>query len=95
MRMKYVYETLEIEGMPIADAIVALQAWKDENPDAVHDYLSVGYDGDSSYVEVHFQRPMNEVELGVQKIQEANHAAYLEERDRTEYERLKAKFEGN
>jgi len=93
--MKYVYETLEIEGMTISEAIVALQAWKDENPDAVNDYISVGYDGDCSYIEAHFQRPMNEIELGVQKIQEANHAAYIEQRDREEYDRLKAKFEGN
>lgn len=93
--MKYIYENLEIEGMSITGAIIALQAWKDENPDAVHDYLSVSYDGDSSYVEVHAQRPMTEIELGVHKIQQANAAEYQEERDRTEYERLKAKYEGN
>ena len=95
MSLKYIYENLEIEGMPIADAIVALQAWKDENPEAVHDYLSVGYDGESSFVEVHFQRPMTEKELEQHNAQVASHAQWQEERDRTEYERLKAKYEGN
>lgn len=95
MSMKFIYKTLEIDGMSIADAIVALQTWKNENPDAVEDYLSINYDGDYSYVEVHFQRPMTETELEFQKAQEAQYAVYQEEADRAQYERLKAKYEGN
>jgi hypothetical protein len=95
MSMKYNYETLDISGMTVSDAIIALQAWKDENPDAVEDYLVVNYDGEDSYVEVNFQRPMTETELEAQKAQQAQYAIYQEEADRAQYERLKAKFEGN
>lgn len=95
MSMKYNYETLDISGMTVSDAIIALQAWKDENPDAVEDYLVVNYDGEDSYVEVNFRRPMTEQELEAKKAQEAQYVIYQEEADRAQYERLKAKFEGN
>ena len=95
MSLKYIYETVEIDRMPIADAIVALQAWKDENPEAVHDCLSVGYDDDNSFVEVHFQRPMTEKELEEYNAQVASYAQRQEELERKTYERLKAKYEGN
>lgn len=93
MSLKCTYETLEINGMPIADAIVALQAWKDKNPEAVHDYLSVDYDGDN--IEVNFQRPMTEKELEEYNAQLASYAQRQEEQERKTYERLKAKYEGN
>lgn len=95
MSTKYIYETIEIDGMTVSDAIVALQTWKNENPTAVEDYLSVNYDGDHSYVEVNFQRPMTEEEIEAKKELEAKYAIYQEEAERSQYERLKAKFEGN
>lgn len=96
MSMKHFYETLELDGMSISDAIVALQAWKDENPDAVDDYLSVScYREDNCYIEVNAQRPMTEAELEAKKAKEAQYAIYQEEAERSQYERLKAKFEGN
>lgn len=95
MNKKYCYEELDINGVSVAEAIAALQAWETENPDATDSNLNVYSDGESAGVELTFYRPMTEVELGVLKIQQANAAAYQEERDRTEYERLKAKYEGN
>lgn len=95
MSMKYIYETIEIEGLSVVGAILALQAWKDENPAAIDDYLVINYDGENSYVEVNFQRHMTEQELEAQKAQQAQYAIYQEEADRAQYERLKAKFEGN
>lgn len=95
MSMKYIYETIEIEGLSVVGAILALQAWKDKNPAAIDDYLVINYDGDHSYVEVNFQRHMTEQELEAQKAQQAQYAIYQEEADRAQYERLKAKFEGN
>jgi hypothetical protein len=93
--MKYDYETLDIDGVEIADAISMLQEWVDENPEAAKAVINLGSDGDSTYLEVSFERPYTETELEFQKTQAANYAAYQEERDRTEYERLKAKYEGN
>lgn len=93
MSMKYEYDYLDIDYFTVADAIAALQAWEAEHPDAVEVSISLPSDGGS--LEINYQRPMTEIELGVKKIQEANHAAYQEERDHIEYQRLKAKFEGN
>jgi hypothetical protein len=95
MNMKYCYEELDINGVTVAEAIAALQAWETENPDATDSALNIYSDGESAGVELTFYRPMTEVELGVLKIQQANTAAYQEESDRKEYERLKAKYEGN
>ena len=93
MSMKYEYDYLDIDYFTVAEAIAALQAWEAEHPDAVEVSISLPSDGGS--LEINYQRPMTEIELGVKKIQEANHAAYQEERDHIEYQRLKAKFEGN
>ena len=93
MQMKYEYDYLDIDYFTVAEAIAALQVWEAEHPDAVEVSISLPSDGGS--LEINYQRPMTEIELGVKKIQEANHAAYQEERDRIEYNRLKAKFEGN
>ena len=41
------------------------------------------------------RRPMTEQELEAKKAQEAQYVIYQEEADRAQYERLKAKFEGN
>lgn len=96
MRMRYDWGPLDINGCSVPDAILALQTWQAENPEAVDTTFSVGYDGDSGgYTEVSFQRPMTEMELSLEKIQQANVAEHQEERDRKEYERLKAKYEGN
>jgi hypothetical protein len=40
-------------------------------------------------------RPMSEQEIEAKKAQQAQYAIYQEEADRAQYERLKAKFEGN
>ena len=93
MQMKYEYDYLDIDYFSVAEAIAALQAWEAEHPDAVEVSISLPSDGGS--LEINYQRPMTEIELSVKKIQEANHSVYMEERDRIEYERLKAKFEGN
>ena len=95
MNTKYCYEELDINGVSVAEAIAALQAWEAENPEATESSLNVYSDGESAGIELTFYRPMTEVELGVLKIQQANAAEYQEARDRTEYERLKAKYEGN
>lgn len=95
MRMRYDYETLDISGCTVPDAILALQTWQAENTGAVDTTFNVCYDGDSGYTEVSFMRPMTEMELNLEKIQQSNAAEYQEERDRKEYERLKAKYEGN
>ena len=91
--MKYEYDYLDIDYVSVAEAIAALQAWQAEHPDAVEDSISLHSDGGS--LEINYQRPMTEIELGVKRIQEANHAAYQEERDRAEYIRLKILFEGS
>jgi len=40
-------------------------------------------------------RPMSEQEIEVKKAKEAQYAIYQEQAERTQYERLKEKFEGN
>ena len=95
MSMKYVYETLDISGCSIPEAILALQTWQAENPDAVDSCFSVCYDGDSGYTEVSFMRPMSEQEIEAKKAQQAQYAIYQEQAERAQYERLKEKFEGN
>ena len=95
MRMRYDWEVLDINGSSVEDAILALQTWQAENPDAVDTCFNVCYDGDSGYTEISFHRSMTEMELRLEEIQQANAAEYREERDRKEYERLKAKYEGN
>lgn len=95
MNIKYCFEELDINGVSVAEAIAALQAWETENPDATESAINVYSDGESAGIELNFYRPMNELELNLLKIQQANSDAYQEERDRAEYERLKAKYEGN
>ena len=93
--MKYCYDSLDIEGVSITDAIAALQAWKDEHPDAENENLTFGWDGDDPYFEVTYHRPMRADELEWHEKQQAAALEYQEQHDRKEYERLKAKFEGN
>jgi hypothetical protein len=38
--MKYIYETIEIEGLSVVGAILALQAWKDKNPAAIKNNIN-------------------------------------------------------
>ena len=95
MNKKYCYEELDINGVSVAEAIAALQAWETENPDATDSALNIYSDGESAGVELNFYRPMTEIELEAQKAQQANAAAYQQERDRAEYIRLKVLFEGN
>jgi hypothetical protein len=96
MNTKYCFEELDINGVSVAEAIAALQAWEAENPEATESCLNIYSDGyEGAGVEITFHRPMTEVELSVMEIQQANAIAYQEERDRNEYERLKAKYEGN
>ena len=92
MRMKYDYRFLNIDGLSIAEAIAALQTWEAENPDAIDSFIDLG---EVSTIEITFQRPMTETEIALEDTQLANRARFVEERDRAEYERLKAKFEGN
>lgn len=93
--MKFCYETLDIDGASVANAISALQAWKEENPDAVDDYLTFGWDGDDPYFEVAYNRPMHAHELEFHEKQQAAYREMQEQNERETYERLKAKFEGN
>jgi hypothetical protein len=95
MNTRYCFEELDIHGVSVAEAIAALQAWETENPDATESSISVYSDEASVGVEVTFQRPLTELEINIQKIQQANYDAAQEARDRLEYDRLKAKFEGN
>ena len=95
MNTKYCFEELDINGVSVAEAIAALQSWETENPDATESAINVYSDGESAGIEITFHRPMTELELNVQKIQKANSDQWQEERDRAEYERLKAKYEGN
>jgi hypothetical protein len=89
------YETIDIDGCSVTEVIAALQTWEAENPEAVNTNFSILYDGEGAYAEIAFQRPMTELEINIQKIQRANYDAAQEARDRNEYVRLKAKFEGN
>lgn len=93
--MKHCFDHLDIDGISIAEAIVALQAWKDEHPEAQNDYLSFGWDGDDPYFEVGYNRPMHAHELEFHQKQQAAAAEWQEKHDREIYERLKAKFESN
>lgn len=95
MMMLLSYENLDLDGASVAEAIAALQTWLTENPDAVDDTLYSSYDGESSYIEICFQRPMTEEELNIQKIQQVRADEWQEKRDLETYNRLKAKFEGN
>jgi hypothetical protein len=93
--MKYNFENLDIDGVSVEEAMTALQTWKDENPDAVKDVINLIYDGDSTYLEITFERPMTEKELEDYEQTIAAQARSLEQYERETYERLKAKFEGN
>jgi len=96
MNTKYCFEELDINGVSVAEAIAALQAWEAENPEATESSLNIYSDGyEGAGVEITFHRPMTEVELDAFKIQQANAVAYQQERDRAEYIRLKVLFEGN
>ncbi len=93
--MKICYDTLDIDGLSITDAIAALYSWENEHPDAEDDILSFNWDGDDPYLEVVYKRPMNAEEI---EFAEKHQAAMLdrqEQYERETYERLKAKFEGN
>lgn len=94
MQMKHEVETLPIDGLTIAETISALQAWSKNHPDISSDYISFGYDGDYTFAEVYYQRPMTEEELVDYNAAIARTAAWQKERDLKEYNRLKAKFGG-
>lgn len=92
--MRHVYETLDIDGISIVDAIAALQAWNDEHQDVVETRLGFGWDGDDPYFEVGYQRPMTPEELNEYNSGIISAAEYNEQYERETYERLKAKYEG-
>jgi len=94
--MKYEYDSsVDLNHMSVQEAIEALQTWQSEHPDAVDDSISLYSDGEGAYCEINFSRPMTELEIQESTQREAEYAKYLEKRDVEEYERLKAKFEGN
>lgn len=95
MMMILDHETLDLDGCSLDEVIAVLQTWQTENFDAVNTNFNLLCDEESTYAEINFHRPMTEIEIGVQKIQRANADQFQETRDRLEYDRLKAKFEGN
>jgi hypothetical protein len=91
---RYDYETLDIDGLSVTDAIAALYAWENENPEATETRLQLCYDGDSAYLEVSFQVPLTPQEIEDKKQREAEWANKVEKHERETYERLKIKYEG-
>jgi pimeloyl-CoA synthetase len=83
----------DLEGS-VEDAIVALQREVVNYPGArlVKEYGR--YNGDSDYLAVKIERLENDAEYVARLEQERQHAAAQEERDRQQFLRLKAKFEG-
>jgi hypothetical protein len=92
---RYDYETLDVQGLSVAEAISVLQAWETENAEATETCLQLYSDGDSAYLEVSFQVPLTPQEIEDKKQREEAFLALQEERERETYERLKAKYEGN
>ena len=96
MNMKYDYDaSVDLNGMTLQEAIAALETWVAENPGAVDDTITLYSDGEGAYSQIDFQRPMTELEIEQRNNREAEYAKYTEKRELEEYERLKAKFEGN
>lgn len=93
MELKYNYETLDINGVSVAEAIAALQAWETENPEATDTVFNVYSDGDYAFVEINFYRPYTADELEAIKEAEQKAAEWQERHERELYERLKEKFE--
>ena len=96
MNMKYDYDaSVDLNGMTLQEAIAALETWVAENPGAVNDIITLYCDGEGAYSQIDFQRPMTELEIEQRTQREAEYAKYAEKRELEEYNRLKAKFEGN
>lgn len=93
--MKYAYESINFDGLTIAEAIASLQAWEAENPEAVGAYINLTSNGEYAECEINFQRPYTAAEIEQNEIYAQRAREYQEEKDRQDYERLKAKYEGN
>ena len=101
MELKYDYQTLDINGLPVAEVISALQAWEAENPEATNaafyiysdtEYSSLGK-STSLFAEIGFHRPYIEEEIEDIKTAKQKAAEWQERRERELYELLKEKFE--
>ena len=89
MELKYDYDSLDVNGVSVAEVIAALQAWETENPEATDAIFSLYSDGgDSAFAEVCFYRPLTPEEL--EDIKTAKQ--WQERRERELYELLKEKY---
>jgi hypothetical protein len=92
MDTKYEYNSLDIQGFTVADAIAALQAWETENPEAINSCVQLYSDGDDVHLELSWQVPLTPEEIELKKEQKARSLAIIEQNERQTYERLKAKY---
>ena len=92
MELKYDYESLDINGVSVAEAIAALQAWETETPEATEAVFNIYPDGDSAFAEIRFYRPHTSEELEAIKTAKQKAAEWQEQHDRETYERLKEKY---
>jgi hypothetical protein len=84
----------------VDDLIAKLQAYKAATPEEVQDtaFVRVRVYGDYSSAYLHFGRRMTQAEIAQDRWQraqrDAQYQAEAEEKERAQYARLKAKFEG-
>ena len=92
MELKYDHQTLDINGLPVAEVISALQAWETETPEATEAVFNIYPDGDSAFAEISFYRPYTREELEAIESTKQKVAEWQEQHDRETYERLKEKY---
>ena len=93
MELKYDHESLDINGVSVAEVIGALQAWETETPEATEAVFNIYPDGNSAFAEISFYRPHTSEELEAIKTAKQKAAEGQERRERELYELLKEKFE--
>jgi hypothetical protein len=95
MELKYCCQSIDIDGLSVAEAISALQAWENENSESATDsHIAVYPDGSGgAHVEIWYYRPYTEEEIASKKLYEKLWEERKEAADLAEYERLKAKYE--
>lgn len=87
-------ETLYVDGDKASDVIVHLQNLIDTYGETVHvEYFEPAY-SDSTYLRAYYMRPETDDELSSRMLREAKWKQQTIDRERREYERLKAHFEG-
>lgn len=92
MILKNNYENIDIDGLSVAEAIAALQAWETENPEATDSTFRMFSDEESAYAEISFSRPYTQKELEQIKAYEQRDLENREKQERQTYERLKEKY---